>query len=160
MIFVTLGSQKFQFNRLLKKIDELVYNRIIDDDIFAQIGSSTYFPKYYKHVDFMDRIDFEKNMEHSTIVITHAGTGAIIGAAKRGKKIIAVPRQKKYGEHIDDHQIQIIKQFEKLNIIEPCYEVVDLKRAYERLLLNHYSKYKSNTMVIINSIDDYLEKNI
>ena len=37
MIFVTLGSQKFQFNRLLKKIDELVAKGVITDIINLKI---------------------------------------------------------------------------------------------------------------------------
>ena len=45
MIFVTVGSQKFQFDRLIKKIDELVGSKIISDQVIAQIGSSTYKPK-------------------------------------------------------------------------------------------------------------------
>ena len=40
-IFITLGSQKFQFNRLLKAVDELCENQIVDaEDVFAQIGYS------------------------------------------------------------------------------------------------------------------------
>ena len=53
-------------------------------------------------------------MEKANIVITHGGTGAIIGAVKKGKKVIAVPRLAKYGEHVDDHQLQLIKQFDDL----------------------------------------------
>ena len=38
-IFITLGSQKFQFNRLLKAVDELCERGTIEAaDVFAQIG--------------------------------------------------------------------------------------------------------------------------
>ena len=113
MIFITLGSQKFQFNRLLKAIDNLDTN----DEIFAQIGYSDYKPKKFRYKAFLDREEFDTMMEKSDIVVTHGGTGAIIGAVKKGKKVIAVPRLAKFGEHVDDHQIQIVKQFKELNLI-------------------------------------------
>ena len=48
MIFITTGSQKFQFNRLLQKIDELVADGTIKDKVFAQSGYSDYAPKNYE----------------------------------------------------------------------------------------------------------------
>ena len=95
MIFVTVGSQKFQFDRLIKKIDELVGSNIISDQVIAQIGSSTYKSKNIKYYDFMDGMKFENLMKEAEIVITHGGTGVIVNASKLGKKIIAIPRLKK-----------------------------------------------------------------
>ena len=117
-IFITLGSQKFQFNRLLKAVDELCEKGTVDaEDVFAQIGYSDYLPKNFSYKKFLDRDEFSNEMEKANIVITHGGTGAIIGAVKKGKKVIAVPRRAKYGEHVDDHQLQLIKQFDDLNLI-------------------------------------------
>ena len=108
-IFITLGSQKFQFNRLLKAVDELCEKGTVDaEDVFAQIGYSDYLPKNFSYKKFLDRDEFSNEMEKANIVITHGGTGAIIGAVKKGKKVIAVPRLAKYGEHVDDHQLQLI----------------------------------------------------
>ena len=58
MIFITLGSQKFQFNRLLKAVDELVAAGKIKDEVFAQIGYSDYKPTNYKYEQFLDREKF------------------------------------------------------------------------------------------------------
>ena len=91
-IFITLGSQKFQFNRLLKAVDELCEKGTINaEDVFAQIGYSDYLPKNFSYKKFLDRDEFSNEMEKANIVITHGGTGAIIGAVKKGKKVIAVP---------------------------------------------------------------------
>lgn len=117
MIFITLGSQKFQFNRLLKAVDELVAAGKIKDEVFAQIGYSDYKPTNYKYEQFLDREKFSQIMDKAEIVITHGGTGAIIGAVKKGKKVIAVPRLARYGEHVDDHQLQLVGQFKELNLI-------------------------------------------
>lgn len=159
MIFVTLGSQKFQFNRLLQKLDELVAQGVIQDDIFAQIGYSDYQPKNYPYKEFLNRDEFAEMQEKADIVITHGGTGAIIGAVKKGKKVIAVPRLSKYGEHVDDHQIQLLEQFDEMGIIEACYEVEKLEGAYERLAQTEYRSYCSNTAAIIGSIEIFLSCN-
>jgi len=92
MIFITLGSQKFQFNRLLKAVDEQVAAGKITDEIFAQIGASDYKPRNYKYKNFLNRDEFAEWISRADIVITHGGTGAIIGAVKNGKRVIAVPR--------------------------------------------------------------------
>lgn len=156
MIFVTLGSQKFQFNRLLKKIDELVEEKVITEKVFAQIGYSDYIPKNYEYEKFLNREDFAKKMKESNIVITHGGTGAIIGAVKAGNKVMAVPRLAKYGEHVDDHQLQLLKEFEEMGIIEVCYNLNKMKVAYENLLKKEYKNYISNTQTIMDSIEEYL----
>lgn len=158
MIFITLGSQKFQFNRLLKEVDELIENGVIKDKVFAQIGYSDYAPVNFEFKEFLDRNEFASVMNSSNLIITHGGTGAIIGAVKKGKKVIAVPRLAQYGEHVDDHQIQLIKQFDDLGIIEPCYDCVDLSKAYLTSTNKIYSTYISNTMKIINNIDNYLQE--
>ena len=87
MIFITLGSQKFQFNRLLKAIDKLVEQGKIKEEVFAQIGYSDYQPINYNYKQFLDRDEFAAMEGKADIVITHGGTGAIIGAVKKGKKV-------------------------------------------------------------------------
>jgi UDP-N-acetylglucosamine transferase subunit ALG13 len=152
MIFVTLGSQKFQFNRLLEAVDKLQ----IDEMIFAQVGYSDYKPQNYKYKKFMDRDEFENIMDNADIVITHGGTGVIIEAVKKKKKVIAVPRLEKYGEHVDDHQVQLIGQFKKLNLIYAC-EDMDIKNALDVVKKTAYNEYKSNTDKIISSLENFIE---
>lgn len=158
MILVTVGSQKFQFNRLLEKIDELIDKKVITDKVFAQIGVSDYKPQNYNYTDFMTQDEFNKKLNESNLIITHAGTGVIINAIKKGKKVIAIPRLKKYGEHVDDHQIQLIKQFEKLNFIESCYSIEKLEEKIKITKNKRYNKYVSNTDAIIKNIKEYINK--
>lgn len=157
MIFITLGSQKFQFNRLLKAIDKLVEQGKIKEEVFAQIGYSDYQPINYNYKQFLDRDEFAAMEGKADIVITHGGTGAIIGAVKKGKKVIAVPRLAKYGEHVDDHQLQLLKEFEDMNIIVACYDTEKLGDAYESIRDVKLQPYKSNQQTIISSIEKYLK---
>lgn len=156
MIFITTGSQKFQFNRLLKKIDELISDGTITDKVFAQSGYSDYKPENYEYKDFLNRDEFAQKMGESDIVITHGGTGAIIGAVKKGKKVIAVPRLAKYGEHVDDHQLQLLAQFADMNIICSCNEIDKLGDCLISIENMNFREYQSNTMTIIEDIEAYL----
>lgn len=157
MIFVTLGSQKFQFNRLLKAIDDLVERGGLKDKLFAQIGYSDYKPINFNYTKFLDRNEFAMKMKEADIVITHGGTGAIINAVKQGKKVVAVPRLKKYGEHIDDHQLQLISQFNELQLICFCLDVKDIGKALECARNMPCNIYKSNTQEMIKHIEKFIE---
>ena len=151
MIFVTLGSQKFQFDRLLRAIDELK----TEEKIFAQTGFSDYIPENYEYKPFIDQAEYDRIMEEADIVITHGGTGAIIGAVKKGKKVIAVPRLKKFGEHVDDHQLQLVHEFAKMDLIYACDDM-DLEKALNVVRDKKYKGYQSNTKVIIESIEEFI----
>lgn len=157
MILVSVGSQKFQFNRLLKEIDKLIENGVITDKVFAQTGVSDYTPQNYDYIDFMTQDEFNNKLDESDLIITHAGTGIIINAIKKNKKVIAIPRLKKYGEHVDDHQIQLIEQFEELNFIEPCYKIDELEMKLKKIKNKKYNKYVSNTNVIVECIKKYID---
>ena len=157
MIIITLGSQKFQFNRLLKAVDDLVESKIINEEIFAQIGYSDYIPKHYLYKKFLDRNEYMKKINKCDLVITHGGTGAIIGAIKNGKKVIAIPRLKKFGEHVDDHQVQIVNQFNDMNLICGIMDTKNLENAISEAKEQEYKQYKSNTNVIISSIERYID---
>lgn len=158
MIFITLGSQKFQFNRLLKAIDHLVEDGKIEDEIFAQTGYSDYEPQNYKFKQFLDRDEFSDVVGRSDIVITHGGTGAIIGAVKKGKKVIAVPRRAMYGEHVDDHQLQLVGQFRALNLICECRDCEKLGEVLDEVKKRKFNSYQSSTQSIIDSIEKFIEE--
>ncbi len=156
MIFVTVGSQKFQFNRLLRKLDELVENGTIQDEIFAQTGYSDYCPQRYAYKQFLDRDEFVELLSRCHTVVTHGGTGVIINAVKMGKKVIAVPRLAKFGEHVDDHQLQLLGQFSEMSLIEACYDTETLAKSYRKAQESEYSSYQSNTQTIIDDIENYI----
>lgn len=156
MIFLTVGSQKFQFNRLLKEIDRLISKGIIKDRVVAQIGVSDYKPINYEYFDFLTKEEFIKYINQSSLIITHGGTGVIVNALKKNKRIIAIPRLSKFDEHVDDHQVQLINEFKELNFIEPVYDIEELENAISKVQIKKYNKYISNTNRIIDDIINYL----
>lgn len=157
MIFVTVGSQKFQFDRLVRAVDALVASGVAGDGAFAQTGACTYVPEHMDYEAFLDRDSFRAHMDACDVVVTHGGTGAIIGAVKDNKKVIAVPRLAKYGEHVDDHQIEIVRQFGEMGLIEPCVDPAELPEAYARAITKDYLTYRSNTAHFCADLSEYID---
>lgn len=156
MIFVTLGSQKFQFNRLLEMVDKLIEKKVIQESVFAQTGYSNYTPLNYEYKKFIDRSEYAMVMSDCDIVITHGGTGAIVGAAKEGKRVIGVPRLVRHGEHVDNHQKQIVSQFQDMNIICEANNIEELEKKLKTIRDLDFTEYQSNTEVIIESIERFI----
>ncbi len=157
MIFVTVGSQKFQFDRLLEEIDRLIDVNVIEEKVFAQTGCSNYVPKNYSYKQFVDRDEFGEYVDEADIVITHGGTGVIVSSIKKGKKVIAVPRLSKYKEHVDNHQRQIIEQFKEQNLIMGLGDCEELENAIKEIKNKEFNKYASNTEKYIRNISEYID---
>lgn len=157
MIFVCLGTQSYQFDRLTKKLDEIVGNGIIEDEVFAQIGTADYLPQNYKYKLFVDKEEFNEYQEKADIIISHGGTGALIGASKKGKNIIAVPRLAQYGEHIDDHQLQIVNVLEKEGYVRAVYNINDLEAVIINAKQNPITKRYNRESNIIQIITDFID---
>jgi len=71
-------------------------------------------------------------IQKSKIIITHGGVGTIMTALKHGKKVIVVPRYKKFGEIADDHQLDITQELEKRRKIIAVYKIDNLSEAIRK----------------------------
>ena len=153
MIFISTGSRKFQFDRLLKALDELVEQGVIKDTVFAQIAESTYIPRHYEYKRYLSPEEFSKYQNEAFLIVSHAGTGALISALKKEKQVIAVPRLAKYGEHSDDHQTQISSVLAGEGYLREVLDMDDLGKtiqlAYEDPIKKKYDK-PSNIIAIID----------
>lgn len=160
MIFVSTGSRKFQFDRLIKKIDEIADE--IGDPIFAQIAETTYIPKKIEYKRYLSPEEFSEYQEKSDLIISHAGTGALITALKKGKQVIAVPRLKKYGEHSDDHQLQVSEALQKEGYLRVVVDMEDLLDTIKECKCNpirkRYDKPSNIVMIIEQQIDKWFDQ--
>lgn len=163
MIFVTVGSRNYPFDRLFKKLDELYEKGVLTDSMFAQIGTSTYKPKYYEYKDFISQEEFLEQVKKADIVVSHGASGSIMKALNAGKKVIAVTRLAKYGEHINDHQIQNNEAF-NLNryVLMADLELENLGECFQKIydgtdeLVPWVNK---DPMAIVNMIDKFIQEN-
>ena len=113
MIFVTVGTHEQPFNRLVQKMDELKKNGTIQEDVIIQTGFSTYEPQYCQWSKLIPYQQMIKNVEEARIVITHGGPASFIMPLQIGKTPIVVPRQHKFGEHVNNHQVEFARNVEK-----------------------------------------------
>lgn len=98
-------------------------------------------------------------IKEANFIITHGGVGSIMTSIKHGKKVIAVPRKSEYKEHVNNHQIQIIEEFNDNGSIIGINSVEDLEEAIKRIDNFIPQKYISKDKNIINIIQNYIENN-
>lgn len=133
MIFVTVGTHEQQFNRLVKKVDELKKDGIIEDEVFIQTGYSTYEPKYCIWKKLISYSEMEQMYKEAHIIITHGGPASFMKALELKKIPIVVPRQEKFQEHVNDHQLEFVKFVEeRQKSIIGVYEIEDLEKALKK----------------------------
>ena len=113
MIFVTVGTHEQPFNRLIQEVDHLVETGVIKEEVFIQTGYSTYEPKFCQWSRLISFDQMSKFMQKADIIITHGGPATFMSAITNGKKPIVVPRQEKFGEHVNDHQVDFARNVAK-----------------------------------------------
>lgn len=148
MIFVTVGTHEQQFNRLVEEVDKLKEDGVIKEDVFIQTGFSTYEPKHCQWSKLISYKEMNNKIKEARIVITHGGPASFIAPLQIGKIPIVVPRQEKYGEHVNDHQLEFAKNVEERNKnIIPVYDIKDLKEKildYDKIISKMDSKISNN----------------
>lgn len=127
MIFVTVGTHEQPFDRLVEAVDGLKEKGLIPGEVFIQTGYSSYAPRFCDYSDFIAFDEMIERMNNADVVITHGGTGSIMLVLYNGKIPVVVPRQKRYGEHIDDHQVRFCEKMEHKGKILAVYETENLE---------------------------------
>ena len=158
MILITLGTQDKKFYRLLNAVQKQIDNKIIKDEVIVQAGCSCDFKsKDMKIFDLIPMDEFDKLIEECDILITHGGVGSIITGLKNDKKVIAAARLKEYGEHTNDHQLQIIENFSKSGYILKLDDFNKLGDVIKKIGKFKPKKYKSNTKKFIKLIEKEID---
>ena len=158
MILVTLGTQDTNFVRLLEKIDQLINNGLIKDKVIVQAGFTKYNSENMEIFDLIPQDEFNDLMDKADIIITHGGVGNIISALEKNKKVIAVPRLAKYGEHINDHQTQIIAKFNALGYIIGLQDVDELDDAVKQIKKFKPKKFVHDNSKMLNLVSELIDK--
>lgn len=155
MIFVTIGTQPNGFLRCLQEVEKLIDNYNISEEVIAQIGNTDFVTNKFKTIRFASEVEFKEYIEKASIVITHAGSGAIFNSIKAGKKVIAIARLHEFNEMADNHQTELVKKLtEEGYIIDGTYSLCD---AW--IKLNDFIPRKNDFKnEIINTLDKYIEK--
>lgn len=159
MILVLLGTQNNSFHRLLEEIQRNIDNGNIKDDVVVQKGYTRFESKDMTLYNQLPLDEIMKLTERADLVITHGGVGSIINSIEKNKKVIAIPRLKKYSEHVNDHQLDIIKSFDELGYIIGLNGVEEFEEALKKVQDFEPKPYIKNTGNIIGIIENFIDNN-
>lgn len=157
MIFVCLGTQDMPFQRLLSMISACMDANLIEDEVVVQQGYTKYKDSRMTLFPFCGSEEMDQYINQASLIITHAGTGSIVSALKKGKPVIAVNRLQKYGEHTDDHQKEIVEEFVRLGYVLSCYEEENLMDKIRQARTFVVPKFESNTEAMLSFLRAYID---
>lgn len=144
LILVTLGTQDKPFKRLIQEVEKQIELGNIKEKVIVQAGNTKYKSDKMQIYDFIKIEQFNKYIEEAQYIITHAGVATIINGIRNNKKMIVAARRAEYGEHVNDHQLQILDNFAQEGYIVPVYELEKLDEAIEKIKTHEVKRLESN----------------
>lgn len=162
MIFVTVGTHEQQFNRLVEYVDKLKGNNVIDEEVVIQTGFSTYEPQYCEWRKFLPYDEMLRYVNEARTVITHGGPSSFIMPLQVGKIPIVVPRQKQFGEHVNNHQVDFAKQVEQrqdnIIVVENMVELENILSDYEQIVAQKHCGIGGNNISFCREIEKLVDQ--
>jgi len=162
LIFVTIGTmvKVNEFTRLIKKMDEVASR--LDEEVVMQIGSIPYEPQHAKsfsHTSYQESLSY---FQKASLVIGHGGAGTVLNALKFQVPIVVVPRSQRYGEHFDDHQMELAQRLVGNELIKVVYDIEDLESAVIEMLkkgkeIDRQKKFSERDR-LIKTIKDFVDR--
>jgi UDP-N-acetylglucosamine--N-acetylmuramyl-(pentapeptide) pyrophosphoryl-undecaprenol N-acetylglucosamine transferase len=114
---VTLGTtESFGFRRMVERLVPLLDGL----EVLWQTGSTDVTGLGIAARESVPHDELLEAVGKSDVVIAHAGTGAAITALEHGMCPVLVPRREAFGEHVDDHQVQIAAELEQRGLAVAC----------------------------------------
>jgi len=156
MIFLTVGTQ-FPFDRLVMAVDKAVAEGLLEEDLIAQVGREGARCRNIKCVEVLEKDEFDKYVNNASCLISHAGMGSITVALSHNKPLLVMPRRKKYGEVVNDHQMAIARKFEELGHVLAAYNEKDLPNKIKELKTFIPKPRKAEPEKVAAKIAEYLD---
>jgi UDP-N-acetylglucosamine transferase subunit ALG13 len=123
VIFVALGTQAYPFDRLLRGLDG------VEEELVVQGGASTHRPDGATWVEFLDYPQFVEYVRAARVVVSHAGVGSVMTAVAEGKRPVVVPRLARHGEAVDDHQVPFARRLDGAGLVRLVEDPAELRDA-------------------------------
>lgn len=142
MILVTVGTEKFSFNRLMGWIDNMIQQNLIQPDqeeIIIQYGSCSILPQGTNNFSVLPAEEFNGLVSKARLIIAHCGEGTIDLLSTITKPFVLVPRSSKYQEHVDDHQIELADALadQGIPIANSSQDLLEFINAPKRVQINY-----------------------
>jgi UDP-N-acetylglucosamine transferase subunit ALG13 len=124
VIFVTVGTAHFPFDRLVRAAATLPV-----DEIVLQHGPVEVPPGVACAVPFMSLPETLDHFRLADVVVMHGGVGSVLCAQRFGHTPVVVPRRRRHGETVDDHQVEFVRALADQDCVIPVWNIVDLAEA-------------------------------
>jgi UDP-N-acetylglucosamine transferase subunit ALG13 len=143
VIIVTVGMQ-LGFDRLIAAMDDLAPT--LGMPVIAQTGKGSYQPRNMEARVKIAPAAFEALMGEARLIVSHAGIGTVLTAARCARPIVLMPRRASLGEHRNDHQLATVSKLAgRPGILVAEDESALAPRIAEGLALKDWSSVKSAT---------------
>lgn len=127
--FISVGNAHQSFERFLNSVLDNI--DILPRPVIVQYGHTLFNDTRCVSSSFFSIEQYNRCIQDAKLLILHAGAGSVIKALRAGKRPIVVPRRKKYGEIINDHQLYFATEMDKMKKIELVLKISDLRKAIQ-----------------------------
>ncbi len=110
-VVVTVGTSTYGFGRLFERLIDVlpagceVVWQAGGTDLSLLVGRRNDHACHYLSVS-----ELAQAMVDADLVVCHGGVGSALRALEAGRAPLLVPRRARYGEHVDDHQVEISRE--------------------------------------------------
>ena len=127
LIFATVGTHTTGFARLVSAVDAVAAT--LDESVEIQIGSGRLEPTHASWFRYASPAEIDRRMDECRVVITHAGAGTLLNALERRRPVVVMPRLRRFGEVLDDHQLELSDALEAQGVIRVVHDAQALHEA-------------------------------
>lgn len=151
-LFVPLGTQKFPFGRIITALNELIEQGGYKADEIVMQSALYPIEPIFTHFGLIPNEDFNLYMSEAEVVVTHSGVNSIISCMKLCKPLVVCPRLHEYGEHVDNHQMEIATLMRDKYDVLICTNMKDLPELIEKAKTHKYKPWVSHKKELLNTI--------
>jgi UDP-N-acetylglucosamine transferase subunit ALG13 len=136
-IVATVGTDHHPFNRLIMWINDwLARHPDRVHGFFVQSGAASAIPACPSG-RFLEAGQLNALLDEADVMVCHGGPGTIADAWERGQVPIVVPRLRRLGEVVDDHQVDFCRKLAGLGRIQLAEEPAGLAALLDDAILDH-----------------------
>jgi UDP-N-acetylglucosamine transferase subunit ALG13 len=128
VLYVTVGTHQQPFQRLLDALADLPAEELV-----VQFGHGSAPPGVARATAFTSFSETLHYISEADAVVTHAGVGSILCARRVGHVPVVVPRLRRYGEHVDDHQAELTRALAEEGLVVPVWDTDRLTEALDSM---------------------------
>lgn len=106
---MTVGTDFHRFDRLIWWLDEWMATEPSVGETMVQRGTSAP-PERAESVDYLQRTRLIDEFQSASAVVCHGGPATILECRSNGLVPIVVPREERFEEHVNDHQVDFCER--------------------------------------------------